>query len=232
MTSSPKTLMLVGAHHDDNEGNAAGLMVRHRKAGWRVVSVVMTNGRWSRGAMSDETIAVRNQESIDAAAVLDVETVFMGYDEGGFRATAEACDAMVEQMLQIRPDIIMTHPPRDYHIDHINTSQCVLEAWYLCPIGAATSGNPFSPALYYYDAVCVPFEPDVFVDITDYSDIKAQAQYCHKSQIPLEGPGDGDIVDLARSRARYRGFESGVTYAEAFRFMPKPGMVRMAELLG
>ena len=63
-------------------------------------------------------------------------------------------------------------------------------------------------------------------------DIKAQAQYCHKSQIPIEGPGDGDIVDLARSRARYRGFESGVTYAEAFRFMPKPGMVRMAELLG
>ena len=77
MSSSPKTLMVVGAHHDDNEGNAAGLMVRHRKAGWRVVSVVMTNGRWSRGAMSDETIAVRNQESLDAAALLDVETVFM-----------------------------------------------------------------------------------------------------------------------------------------------------------
>ena len=84
----PKTLMLVGAHHDDNEGNAGGLTVRHREAGWRVVSVVMTNGRWSQGEFSDENIEVRNAESVEAAKVLDMEPVFMGFREAGFRKTS------------------------------------------------------------------------------------------------------------------------------------------------
>ena len=229
MMHTPPTLMLVGVHHDDNEGLAGGLICRHRKAGWRVVSVVMTNGRFSRGTFSEEHIEVRNRESLEAAKVLDMETVFLGFREAGFRATPEACDALVEQILRYRPKVIVTHPPRDYHFDHMSTSQCVLEATHLCPL-AGVADLPL-PRLYYCDAVHMPFEPDVYVDISDFVETKSRAQACHASQFPKEGAGAPTIIDLALAKARCRGIESGVRHAEAFRFVPKLAQARMAELL-
>ena len=222
--------MLVGAHHDDNEGNAGGLTMRHRAAGWRVVSVVMTNGRWGRGKFNDENIAIRNAESVEAAKVLDMEPVFMGFHETDFRNTPEACDALVEQIVHYKPDVIATHPPHDYHIDHMGTSQCVLEATHLCGWAVAEAGG-HSPRLYYYDAVYVPFEPDVYVDISDYIEAKSKSQACHESQFPPKGSDNTTIIDLATTRGRYRGIESGVKYAEAFRFVRQLGRTRMAEVL-
>ena len=230
--SSTNTLMLVGAHHDDNEGNAGATIARHKKAGWRVVSVVMTNGRWTRDTMSDENIAIRNQESRDAAKLLGMETAFLGFHEDDFLPTKEAFDALIARIIEYRPNVIVTHPPHDYSIDHMSTSKCALDASYACGPASAAAGGPIVvPRLYYCDAVFVPFEPDVYVDAGDYVDLKAQAQACHKSQLPSEGRGDGDIIDLAKTRARFRGFECGVKYAEAFRFVPKLAQTRMAELL-
>ena len=65
-TDAPDTIMFVGAHHDDNE-LMAGTMALHLEAGWRVVSVVVTNGRWGRGTVCDENIEIRNDESRAAA---------------------------------------------------------------------------------------------------------------------------------------------------------------------
>jgi LmbE family N-acetylglucosaminyl deacetylase len=113
-----KTLMVVGAHHDDNELNA-GTIARHVEAGWRVVSVVMTNGRFSRDEVDDATIDVRNGESRAAASLLGGEP----------------------------------------------------------PVG-------HSPKLYYCDGWFVPFDPDVYVDVTGYFDIKTKALACHASQLP------------------------------------------------
>lgn len=230
--SSVKTLMVVGAHHDDNEGLVGGTIARHKKAGWRVVSVVMTEGRWIRGMMSDEHIEIRNQESCEAARLLGMETVFMGFRESGFRPTKEACDAMVEQILKYRPHVIVTHPPLDYHFDHMSTSQCVLEASHLCLTASAAAGDALSPRLYYCDAWFVPFDPDVYVDVGDHIDLKVQARACHKSQLAPKGVSEGDAIDLGKTLARFRGIQSGFTYAEAFRFVPKLAQVRTAELLG
>ena len=229
--SSQKTIMLVGAHHDDNEGNVGGTVPQLIAAGWRVVSVVMTNGRWGGGVVNDDNIKIRNNESLAAGKLLGMEVLFMGFREAGFRATPEACDAMVETIIEYQPNVIATHPPHDYHFDHMETSKCVLDATYLCTTAAMEKGKRAMPRLYYYDAVYVPFEPDVFVDITEYAELKADSQRCHESQIPQAARPDGGIVELARVRARYRGYESGVKYAEAFRFVPKLGMKRMAKVL-
>ncbi len=229
-TNPTNTLMLVGAHHDDNEGNAGGLIARHRAAGWRVISVVMTNGQWGNGRFDDANIEVRNQESRDAAKVLDMETIFMGFTEAGFRSTPEAVDALVEVVVEHRPQVIITHPPQDYHFDHESTSRCVLEAVELC--GYADKAHPLTPPrLYCCDAFYRPFEPDVYVDITEQLERKSRAQACHRSQIPADLAESDTIVGLATTRARHRGFEAAVRYAEVFRFVPRLGQARMAGVL-
>ena len=226
------TLMLVGAHHDDNE-LMAGTIARHRQAGWRVVSVVMTDGRWVRGAVDDGNVATRDSESRAAAELLGTEPVFLRLHEGCLRADEEACRAVVGAMREYRPQVVATHPRRDYHADHMATSQAVEDAVYHCGSGDYDApGAPCpGPRLYYSDAWAMPFEPDVYVDVSAYADLKQEALACHTSQLAPEGPTRGDMIDIELTRARYRGFECGCEYAEAFRFVPRPGAVRTAELL-
>jgi LmbE family N-acetylglucosaminyl deacetylase len=231
--SDEQTLLVVGAHHDDNELNA-GTITRHVQAGWRVVSVVATHGRYSQGSVNDANIEIRNDESRAAAKLLGVEPVFLGFDEGGFLEMDAARNALARCFRKHHPDIIITHPPHDYHADHMAVSAAVYDAWHTCVMASFDCEDPMlkkCPGLYYSDAWFVHFEPDLYVDVGEYMELKEQSLACHKSQLGPDGPAAGDMIDYERVRARYRGIEAGLQYAEAFRFVPRLGTVRTAELL-
>ena len=229
----PPTIMFVGAHHDDNE-LMAGTITRHRAAGWHVVSVVMTNGTWAEGGVADANIERRNEESRAAAALLDMEPVFLGFPEGIFAATAETTRAVVEVIRRCRPEVIVTHPPRDYHADHMATSRTVEDAVYRagCPACDAPGPRHGGMRFYYCDAWATPFEPDTYVDVSEHSAVKREALACHKSQLVGGVPTTGDMIDIELTRSRNRGFESECEYAEAYRFVPRLGSVRKMPLLG
>jgi LmbE family N-acetylglucosaminyl deacetylase len=224
--------MLIGAHHDDNE-LMSGTIAQHRQAGWRVVSVVMTNGRWVRGDMDDKHIEIRNNESRDAAKLLDIEPVFLGFGEGVIRETEATCRGVITVIRKYRPTVVITHPPHDYHADHMATSRSVFDAMYRCDSVAYDCDEPPCPGpqLYYSDAWAMPFQPDVYVDVSAHVDLKRQALALHVSQITPQGPQHGDMIDVEMTRARQRGIEAGVEYAEAYQFVPRPGHVRMANVL-
>jgi LmbE family N-acetylglucosaminyl deacetylase len=168
-----------------------------------------------------------------AAKLLDMEPVFLELNEGGFRNNEEACCKVVETIREYQPSVIVVHPPRDYHSDHMETSRCVEDAIYRAGNSAYDAeGNPAGGImLYYCDAWVMPFEPDVYVDVSEYIQLKRDALACHKSQIGPDGPARGDMIDVEETRARYRGFESGCEYAEAFRLAPRPSAVRKVDLL-
>jgi LmbE family N-acetylglucosaminyl deacetylase len=57
-------------------------------------------------------------------------------------------------------------------------------------------------------------EPDVWVDISDTIDVKAEALACHASQV---GPPGEWLRSVVRQRAEAGGRQAGVRYAEGFR---------------
>ena len=230
--STSVTIMFIGAHHDDNE-LMAGTMMRHIEAGWRVVSVVMTDGCWTPDDVSDANIERRNNESRAAAKMLDAMPVFLGFKEAGFRNSKAAADAVVKTIFDHRPRVIVTHPPLDYHFDHMETCKCVTDASYRC-ILRSEEGEPLEthPALYYSDAWFVPFTPDVYVDVSQYAQIKQDTLAAHKSQLPDGGQIEDTMIEYEMVRARFRGIESGCKYAEAFVRANKLQNVRMGGLLG
>ncbi len=225
------TIMAVGAHHDDNE-LIAGTLALHKRAGWRVVSVVMTNGVWINGKCSETNIPIREGESRAAAELLGMETEFLRFPEGAFRANQEAVMALLRVVRQYAPDILIAHDPADYHLDHIEASKCALEATYMTwNPGVLPEVPPCGrPRLYYADNWFVPFQADEYVDITETIDTKLAMMRCHKSQLP-EVATEGDMMDMTQRQSRTRGIESGVRFAEAFRFVPMLGQVRMNKLL-
>lgn len=226
------TILAVGAHHDDNE-LLAGTLSHHRQRGWRVVSVVVTDGRVINGEAVSEHVAVRERESLQAAAVLDMQCEFMRLPEGDAAQATHARPALTRLLRKHRPAVVITHPPRDYHLDHMWVSRCVFEAVHTCwnPAVEPDLEPCPRPLLYYGDAWFVPFEPDEYVDISDALPLKQQALRCHRSQLPAAS-GEPTMLDLAVLRDRARGVEAGCAYAEAFRLAPGPGALRVGALLG
>jgi len=227
-----KTIMSVGAHHDDNE-LVGGTLAKHKQAGWRVVTVVMTDGMYIGGKASKEHIPIRDAESQSAADMLGAEYVCLHFREGNFQPTDESRYALMAEIRKYRPDIVITHSPNDYHMDHISTSRCALEALHMSWNPCVDSELPVCemPKLYYADTWFVPFEPDEYIDISDVIELKLNLLRCHKSQANTAGRTEDDMVELARLKSLMRGLEAGVEYAEAFRLVPTMGAVRINTLL-
>ena len=225
------TIMAVGAHHDDNE-LVAGTLALHKKGGWRVILVVMSDGMYIAGKAAKEHVAIRDKESLGAAELLGAECVFLHFDEGHLQANDEIRISLMKQIRKYAPQIVITHPDHDYHLDHMNTSRCTLEAVHLSWNPCVEPQLPACamPKLYYCDAWFVPFEADEYVDISEFIDLKLDMLGCHESQV--DQVSGESMIEQARIQSRNRGLEAGVAYAEAFRLVPNLGSVRLSQFLG
>ena len=75
------------------------------------------------------------------------------------------------------------------------------------------------------------FNPTEYVDVTDHIDKKLQMLEWHESQVVWMRDHDGiDFPDMVKTCSRYRGYQCGAQYAEAFSqcmVYPKPTVRRM-----
>jgi LmbE family N-acetylglucosaminyl deacetylase len=94
--------------------------------------------------------------------------------------------------------------------------------WAALDAVAPAAGNPHyfpeagpahQPAALYLSGT---LEPDVWVDITDVVERKAQAVACHVSQVGEPGEWLRTVV---RQRAEAGGRRAGVRYAEGYRLL-------------
>jgi len=134
----------------------------------------------------------------------------------------EVMDAMADVVRFVRPDVMITHNPDDYMLDHTETS-------VIATNGAFCSGlnhrprkfeayTSFIPTFFMDTLAGVNFQPTHYVDITNQIDIKLQALECHVSQLKWMREHDNiDFADMVRTCSKYRGYQCGVAYAEGFK---------------
>lgn len=116
-----------------------------------------------------------------------------------------------------KPDIIYTHSNNDVHNDHRLLAETALVACRPKPGSSVKE-------LYFFE---VPqfaqsqssFSPTVYVDITDYIDLKKQALSRYATET-YEFP-DARSVEAVEVLSKYRGYAVGVQHAEAFRLIFK-----------
>jgi LmbE family N-acetylglucosaminyl deacetylase len=246
-----RVALAVLAHPDDAEFLCAGSLTRLQKEhGWAIHLATMTAGDCGSAEHSPEEIArIRRAEGQAAAAAIG--GTYHCLEERDLRVmyNEPALEKVTRLLNAVRPQIVFTHSPDDYHLDHEQTSKLVRAAAFAAPIPNFLYGRhehpPLEhiPHLYYCDplegtdAFGQPIHPAFRIDISSVIDDKARMLACHESQRAWlrKHHGIDNLIDEMKAWAAAQGQAAGVAYAEGFRqhlghSFPKPNL--LLELLG
>ena len=228
---SRKTVLAVLAHPDDAEILCGGTLCLLADAGWQVHVATMTPGDCGSMSLPPKEISLIRREEGRAAAkfyagefhCLEERDLQIVYSEEALR---KVC--VILRMVQ--PDIVITHSPSDYMVDHEETSRIVRASCFNSTIPSAPAqvgALPLEaiPALYYTDpiegndAFGQPVSPDFVIDVSYVLDRKQEALEQHESQKQwlLEQHGVDDLVETMTKWSKQRGISVGVGAGEGFR---------------
>ena len=193
-----KTVLAIGAHADDVELAVGGTIARLRRAGTRVVMVVLSLPGDAK---------VRRREAEKAAEILGCELRVL-MDDGKRRIedlkSYELVAMIDREVRELEPAAMLTHGPSEFHRDHVLVHEACVSSQRL----------RYFDFLTYQPNFCRPvpvaFHPKAYVDITETIETKMRAIEVHQSQFKCRGLD----TDIYRDIARMNGRMVGVKYAE------------------
>ena len=209
-------ILAIGAHPDDIELGLGGSLARYVEEGKEVYALVLSRGE--KGVSNDKIDQemsekekdelkgkMREKETRKALNFLGVKNEnikILGLPDGEIKPDDGIIERVYEHIIRIDPDVIFTHFPEDDHLDHVNTSLITLHA-----------GRKVKNILFYESpSTRTSFSPNYYVDISDYIQKKVEALKIHKTQ-NRKSYMDEEVI---RAKARFRGFQAKVKYAEGF----------------
>ena len=227
-------ILSIHAHPDDAEILAGGTLALLAQLGHKITIVTMTAGDCGSAVHGPEEIAaIRKGEATAAAAVIGASFRWAGFGDLNVFNDDPSRRRVCGLMREIRPELVLTSSPVDYHCDHEATSVLVRDACFAASTPnykAPGSGTPLDriPHLYFMDSIDGAdrdggvVTPDFFVDVTKAFERKRAMLACHESQRAWlrQQHGIDDYIAQMEQWTRSRGRHCGVRYAEGFRRYP------------
>ncbi len=191
-------VLAFGAHPDDLEVGAGGLLARLSQEGAEVTMVVVS---------IPTNTAVRKKEAQAGADVIDAD-LFVLYEDKPCRVEDIPMHELVRRMDQVvgdvRPDLVITHSSGDLHWDHGLVNRATVSALRRTPCDLlAFLSSPEMNAQSRAIGQC-------FADISTTMEAKIAAIKAHESQTSKLD------LDSSRDLARAMGRISGYEYAEVY----------------
>jgi LmbE family N-acetylglucosaminyl deacetylase len=222
----PGRALAVYAHPDDADVACGGTLARWARSGCEVHLVVCTDG--GRGT-SDPSVSPRDLaeqravELADAAAVVGLASHrVLGVGDGELTNDVELRRRLVTCIRELRPEVVLGHDPtavffgQEYfnHRDHRVAGWAVLDA--LSPAAALPHYFPEAGPAHQVRTAFLSgtLEPDAWVDVTEWVEVKVAAVECHRSQF---AGAEGWAAGAVRLRAEEEGRRAGIPLAEGFR---------------
>jgi LmbE family N-acetylglucosaminyl deacetylase len=215
MFDGDDTVLVVGAHPDDEVLGAGGTMARHAAAGEAVHVLVVTEGT-TQQYDDEDLIEEKRRDARACADRLGVTGVHFG-DLPDMRLDDVAhveVNAVVEAVVdEVGPDVVYTHSRREVNRDHVAVHDSTLVATRPGS-GVSTVLAYETPSSTEWSPRMAGFEPDLFVDIGDHLDAKIEAFEAYETEV-REYPHPRSAESL-RAVAKARGAACGAHAAEAF----------------
>ncbi len=191
-------VLAFGAHPDDLEVGAGGLLARLSQEGAEVTMVVVS---------IPNNTELRKREAMAGADIIDAD-LFVLYEDRPCRVEDIPMHELVRRMDSIvgdvRPDLVITHSSGDLHWDHGLVNRATVSALRRTPCDLlAFLSSPEMNAQSRAIGQC-------FADISKTMETKLAAMSAHSSQVAKLG------LDSSRDLARAMGRISGYEYAEVY----------------
>jgi N-acetylglucosamine malate deacetylase 1 len=228
-------ILAFGAHPDDVELAASGTLIKAGRGGARTGVISLTRGEMgTRGTLSAR------------AAEFDAASLSMGLShhemlslpDGRLTVDEGSREAVVREIREHRPRIVLLPYWEDRHPDHGATSRIVQEAAFLAGLKKLTTGQePHRPAELVYYMSAWEFPPSFVVDVSDVIEEKRRAIQAYATQVYSPGfAGDEPptviasehFQELLFSRMAHYGHLIGKKYGEPF-FVR--GMIEVRDLV-
>jgi LmbE family N-acetylglucosaminyl deacetylase len=188
-------VIVFGAHPDDCDEVAGGTAILFSKMGCKVKFVSMTNGDAGHQSMGGGALAkIRMAEAQEAGRRFGVEYTVLDNHDGELMPTLENRLKVIREIRNWKADLVITHPPNDYHPDHRYTSILVQDASYMVIVPNIA---PDTPPLKQNPVFMYPTSsaPDIAVDIDAVYRQKLYALSAHESQFFEWLPWTEGILD-------------------------------------
>lgn len=218
-----KRVLIVAAHPDDEVIGCAGVSAKLIESGYEIHTVFMTDGVSARQKKTEQAL-IRNGSLTAASKIVkyrSIESFDFPDNKMDSVPLLEVVKVIEDVIERVKPSVIYTHHSGDLNIDHHVTHRAVMTACRPQPgfcvkeiyAFEVLSSTEWSGS--YYDH----FHPNVFVDISDYIDLKVKALEAYKEE--MRGvPHSRSIENIIRLN-QYRGNSVGCYYAEAFMLLRK-----------
>jgi N-acetylglucosamine malate deacetylase 1 len=195
-------ILAVGAHPDDIEIFMYGLIAACKQRGDEIILCVATDGAAGNIQINNNLKKIREKETVLGLAKVGIPC-FLELIDGNLDGSLNAYKIICDYINDIKPDLVITHDPNDYHPDHRSLSKYITKSvGFKCPV------------LFAETLLGINFIPDIYVDITDYFEEKKNAILSHKSQNPFA------FIDAVEISNRYRSAQCNApnqNYAEVYR---------------
>lgn len=193
-------ILAIGAHPDDIELGAGGLILKAARSGHNVYMMVITKG--SASGDPEERAA----EVMHSARFVGAKGVRIGnFIDSALTVGPQLISFIEEYMDQVSPDLILTHSSGDVHHDHRAVAAATVEA-----------GRFYSNILSYEIPLTKNFDPKVFYDVSDVIDDKLRLLKIFWSQETKLYVNASVIRGLAQFRAFQSRLNSSIDHVEAF----------------
>jgi bacillithiol biosynthesis deacetylase BshB1 len=216
-------ILAFGAHPDDVECAASGVILNTTANHGKVVIVDLTKGEL--GSFGDEHS--RRNEAMAAAEILALSgREQLNLEDGNIENNHENRLKVVQLIRKYRPKIILANAINDRHPDHQKAAKLVAEASFLSGLKKIETFNEgelqekWRPEAVYHYIQDYFIKPDIVVDISDSFDKKTEAIKAYHSQFVTandhKANGIMSLLKQIESTNQIFGRPINVKYAEGF----------------
>lgn len=222
--------LAIGAHPDDIEFRMAGTLLLLAQAGWEIHYWNLSQGNCGSLQFSPaETARRRRREAKEAARILGAHWHAPIARDLEILYSVPMVRRVAAVIREVRPTLLLTHPPTDYMEDHTETCRLVVTAAFAhgMPNFKSVPSRPTyaeDVTLYHCapHGLCTPYgepvTPPIFVNTASVHATKMAALAAHGSQQHWLGEsqrmnsylqaGEDDSIALGKRSRRFRHAEA------------------------
>jgi LmbE family N-acetylglucosaminyl deacetylase len=204
-------ILALSPHADDVEIAMGGTIAKFASEGHNVTIITAILPKENvDGNIDDIMNNNRRKEQEKAAKILGANLEILNLDPYDFSFNRKYIKLFDQKIKSYSPDILFSCWEHDTHQDHKNLANILL---------AATRKNNIS--INMYEAMMpgglntYAFNPQYFINISKYIDVKIEALKAYKSVFEKK-ENNSKYFESIVGRAKFRGEVIGVNYAEAF----------------